>query len=1088
MAEQVDVERALTELKRAAAVATNEEEFKIYAERILYDEVISKLGLQPGRYEYTLISGERLDALYGHVLIEYKAPGKLSRPSDVVKAREQLVGYIEKEAGVEERCNFLGVILSDKIAFVRYDSKDRDWVMRGPYDLNRETVLRLIEGVRGLRRKKLAVDELLQDFGSGSQITRKSVKAFYDKVTGSKSSKVGALFNDWKRVFSQVCAYSPEKLKGLEVVYGIGETVDYNALLFSIHTYSALIMKLLGAEVTYLYGTGKWLKSYVTELEDDYMKGLEVFKRALEDLESGGVFREVLSITNFIEGDYFSWYLEELDEELAGVIAEIARRLADYEPATPVLEPDHSRDLLKRLYQNLVPKRIRHDLGEYYTPDWLAELVLNEAGITVENLEKIAQEKNDTLAPLNLRVLDPACGSGSFLILTMKIFREYAENHYLRDILADYLLKNVVGFDLNPLAVLASRTNYLLAMADLLPYVKGSIEIPIYLADSLLVETRTTLTGTTYVIRTYVGEFQMPKSIVEKGLLGRLLEAIDRYVRLRYRVEDFKQVVKSDLDLNENEEQLIGELYRAFLRLEEEGKNHVWTSIIKNAFAPLAVTKSAGKFDYVVGNPPWVAWENLPEDYRNGTKDLWDLYGLTLILGMGAFKKDMAMLFVARCMDRYVKDDGLFSFLVPFTIFKTRAGAGFRRHVTRFNVLKVVDLVTLYPFEGATNRTSFIVIKKEYERTKFPVPCTIWHNPRSGGIDTKTELNEVKRFTKRFKLCIIPVEANKTESPWMQITEKAYEAIKKVIGRSTWYKAHSGVYTGLNQIFWVKILDRTSDGYLITNAPISRQKKKVRQVTTQVEKDLVYPLIRGRDVKRYYMVGEYENVIITHDPETGAPLAESKMKINYPKAYSYLKTFEEELKKRTIKPFFGSKSKTPFYRLDNIGRYTFAPYKVVWKRVAGAITGKAISFAAAVVKGVDESKPIIPDNSLIMIPFKELNEAYYVSAVLNSSIIRLAIASYTYELRQETHITRYVRVPKFDPSNPLHLNLSDISSRCHQLASKYCDRKDLTAYEELKKAETDVDKLVAQIYDITNEELKEIKKCLTVLEGRDQES
>lgn len=130
------------------------------------------------------------------------------------------------------------------------------------------------------------------------------------------------------------------------------------------------------------------------------MKSLEALKRALEDLESGGVFRRLLNITNFIEGGYFSWYLEELDEKLAEVVAEIAKRLADYEPATPVLEPEYARDLLKRLYQNLVPKKIRHDLGEYYTPNWLAELVLNEVSLTVKNFERLVKERNDSLVLL----------------------------------------------------------------------------------------------------------------------------------------------------------------------------------------------------------------------------------------------------------------------------------------------------------------------------------------------------------------------------------------------------------------------------------------------------------------------------------------------------------------------------------------------------------------------------------------------------------------------------------------------------------------------------------------------------------------
>lgn len=193
--------------------------------------------------------------------------------------------------------------------------------------------------------------------------------------------------------------------------------MDYDVLLFAIHTYYALIMKLLAAEIAYLYGTGRWLKSYVAELEDAYMRGLEELRKTLEELESGGVFKKLLGITNFIEGDYFSWYLDELDKELASVIAEIARRLSDYEPATPQLEPESTRDLLKRLYQHLVPRKVRHDLGEYYTPDWLAELALDEVGYTEEYFEKLTEEQNDLTAHFKLRLLDPACGSGTFLVL-----------------------------------------------------------------------------------------------------------------------------------------------------------------------------------------------------------------------------------------------------------------------------------------------------------------------------------------------------------------------------------------------------------------------------------------------------------------------------------------------------------------------------------------------------------------------------------------------------------------------------------------------------------------------------------------------
>jgi len=1083
----VDVDKVFTDLKSAAAKAANEEEFKINAERILYNEVLEKFGLQPGRYEYTFVSGGRADALYGHLIIEYEAPGRLSTKSGVVKAKEQTINYIKKEGEIEARyASFLGVILCDKIAFVRYDVKSKDWVLRGPYDLNRETVLRLIEAIRGLRRKKLAVDELLRDFGPASEVARKTVKILYNRLLTSKKPKVEALFKDWKKLFSQVCAYSPGKLKGLKGEYGLGDNVDFEALLFSIHTYYAFLMKLLGAEMAYLYGAGKFLKSYVAELEDAYMRGLDSLRRAFEELESGGVFKKLLNITNFVEGDYFSWYLEELDGEVAEALCEVAKKLADYEPATPVLEPEYARDMLKRLYQNLVPRKIRHDLGEYYTPDWLADSVLNEAGLTFEKFEKMVKEKGDALAPLGLRILDPACGSGTFLILTVNRFKEYAEEHYLKDVLADYLLKNVVGFDLNPLAVLTARTNYLLAVADLLSYAKGPIEIPVYLADSLLIETKQTLTGVSYVITHYVGEFELPKSIVDKGLLNRVLDAIDRYVRLKYKAQDFKQVVLKEFDLDQNELKLLGDLYAKFLKLEEEGRNHVWTFIIKNAFAPLTVVSSNGRFDHVVGNPPWINWENLPEDYREKTKNVWGWYGLlkkTKGMGLGKVKRDMAMLFLARCLDRFVKDSGKLTFLIPFTVFKTQAGAGFRKFLARgywkseeencpCKVLEIHDLVTLFPFEGAINRTSLIVVEKA-EKTAFPVPCTIWHNPASGGIDQDASLEEVKNMTKKFSIVFMPVEINKPESPWMQITEKAYEGIKKIFGSSPWYKAYEGVNTALNQVYWVKVISESQDGLLITNPPSPGQKKKVRQVEQIVEKELVYPLIRGRDVKKWYVIGEYGSIIVPHYSNTGKPIEEGKLKTKYPKTYEYFYTFRNQLKNRSIHKLWGKGN--PFYSLYDIGSYTFYPYKVVWKEIsARQQTG---GFHTCVIEG-----PLVPDHTVVLIPLKNKQEAYYLSAILNSSILEL-YCSYAV-----VSSTENVNIPKYDPNNILHKKLCEVSYEAHKVAKEiYVEKRD-DLKENLQQIEDEIDKLVSKLYGITDEELDEIRKCLKILmEGEVEE-
>ena len=119
------------------------------------------------------------------------------------------------------------------------------------------------------------------------------------------------------------------------------------------------------------------------------------------DLESGALFRKY-GISNFLEGVFFSWYLEEWDSNSEGksitsIIRRMARKLSEYEPATAKIEPDQVKDLLKKLYQYLVPRLIRHDLGEYYTPDWLAEYLLFETGFDGDPPK---------------RILDPACGVG----------------------------------------------------------------------------------------------------------------------------------------------------------------------------------------------------------------------------------------------------------------------------------------------------------------------------------------------------------------------------------------------------------------------------------------------------------------------------------------------------------------------------------------------------------------------------------------------------------------------------------------------------------------------------------------------------
>jgi len=1095
-------------------------------------EPLKKEGINiPFELEYTLPSGKRIDLLCGNVIIEFKDPDKFSSESDIEKAKSQVIDYIKEKAEHDKKDldNFLGVIISDKIAFVRYDKTFDVWTSEGPYEINEVIIRNLIKALVGLRKKSLSAKELAKDFGINSQISKKIVRLLYTKLLNTtEKEKTWALFNDWKRLFGQIIGYSDEKdlekfkeLKELKEYYEIKDTnIMYSYLIFAIHTYYALIMKLLAAETAYLYISERLRKSYIVELDNAYKsKGIDGLKNILQELESGGIFKDFLGIENFLEGDYFSWYIEKIDDKLAKAIIELVEELSNYDMTIIRSHPEFTRDLLKDLYQNLIPRDIRHRFGEYYTPDWLAELLLNEIGLSYKDLEDIGKE--DPLKPLKIRVLDPACGSGTFLILYISRLREYAKNKDIKTYeLVKHVLENVVGYDLNPLAVLAARTNYLLAIGDLIFANRnklGNIEIPIYLADSIMIEQKAEITEKYYILRTTVGEFKIPVNIAQNtNRLREILDEMKMFLENRSRPEEFGDRI-SPYNLNSSEKKSLIDLYKKLLDLENHGKDGVWISIIKNAFAPLL----KGKFDYIVGNPPWINWESLPEQYRESSKGLWEKYGLLIIkgkTGMGKVKKDLSMLFLARCFDLYLKVGGKLGFVITFTVFKTQAGAGFRNFLaTKTKIHVIHDLVTLAPFEDATNRTGIIIVEKvcELEDGKVSenkcqeirkiqkenmngIKHVVWNGKK---IDPNKSLEYIINNTKHYEITMVPLIPNDPSSPWMQVKPNIVNAIRKVISGGQYYEAYEGVNTALNQIYYVKVLEKTSDGMLIiTNPPESGQKKNVKQVEARVESDLIYPLIRGRDIKKWYVEFKDRYIILPSDSK-GNNLDHTTMRIKYPNAYKYFYQFFNDLINRGGEPYKSKlkpyknlplekaeKLAPPFYWVFNISP-SLAPYKVVWKNITGAITGKASSFSCAVLNLIN-NKVAIPNAKLMLIPFENLEEAYYVAGILNSIIARTLISSYVIETGISTHITDTIKIPKFDPNNNLHKKITDLSKKAHELAKciysnnkpDYC--KNINAKEELKKVEEEIDLAVAELYGISKEELEGFKELMNILSGK----
>jgi SAM-dependent methyltransferase len=792
------------------------------------------------------------------------------------------------------------------------------------------------------------------------------------------------------------------------------------------------------------------------------------FSLKIYNLENNTWF-EARGIRNFLEADFFGWYLSGWNAEIEEAVRNLARCLAEYEPATGTLAPEDTRDLLKKLYQYLLPKELRHDLGEFYTPDWLAEVVLNDVGYAGEP---------------EMRVLDPACGSGTFLVLAIRRIRDYAESSMTsraegERLLLNHILENVVGFDLNPLAVISARTNYLLALGNLARYMSGK-DIPIYICDSVLTpqSQRTQKRSLTHQkdipVPSAQKEFWIPEEIVDKGKLDELCRLLEHCVETeKYDENEFIVLARPQLKWEDPlTEQSLTELYKKFRRLKKDGRNGLWARIIKNAFAP--VFRATPPFDYVIGNPPWVRWGYLSDEYREATKKLWVDYGLFSLKGMaarlGGGEKDFSMLFMYACADYYLRERGRLGFVITQEVFKAKgAREGFRRFRLReegayLRVAKAGDLVTVKPFEHAANKTATIILEKGAE-TSYPVPYTVWsRNKGVGNIDTAKSLSDVLTLTTREELKAQPIEGK--TSAWQTMGEGQEDALLKLKGKGA-YEARLGARVEPYGVYWFKVKTVRPDGKLVMENLPELGKRYIKKVNYAVlEPDLVYSAVRGSDIGRWHAHPEIY-VLIVQDPNTRQGYLESQMKVEWPETYGYLLNFKDDLLNRGSRAVRELAERTVFYTMYGIGPYTFAPYKVVWKRMAGDLVATVISTFPTPFGDIMG----IATDTTSLIPFDNASEAHYVCALINSSLIGAFIRSFSSAGRGfgAPSIIKHIALPAYAPTSHLHKNLSALSQQAHRHA------KQGKAHEkELHLLEKEIDHQAARIWRITNSELAQI--------------
>jgi N-6 DNA Methylase len=369
---------------------------------------------------------------------------------------------------------------------------------------------------------------------------------------------------------------------------------------------------------------------------------------------SGAAF-EAAGIFGAAEGDVFDWVVAVPEGEalVRRILSHVRRFRLDLVES----------DVLKILYESLIDREERHGLGEYYTPDWLAAKIVRHA---VER-------------PIEQRVLDPACGSGTFLFHAIRNFIKVAEEAGLEERLrAEEATNHIAGMDIHPVAVIIARVTYLLALAPVIAKRAGSLSIPVYLGDALQLSTATTMHLKELIIRVPPPpegtDLKFPEIFCKDiHLFDKLVARMRQGSEQRMTARQIEQAFKLDVerhykrDVTKAEAEGVGEMvttYATFDELCRQGRDSVWTRVAPNLSRPLALSFGAGWANVIVGNPPWVAFRHMSADLQERFRAL--AKGERVYVG-GRFatQNDLSALFTVRAVSLYLRSGGRIAFILP---------------------------------------------------------------------------------------------------------------------------------------------------------------------------------------------------------------------------------------------------------------------------------------------------------------------------------------------------------------------------------------------------------------------------------------
>ena len=539
-----DIDELCTEIMKSVLTSENEAQTASIFETELYFLIRTKTGTKIdflkehnvdnvihtfGNLSKKTSGKGRLDAVVNNLIIEYKHHSKLVTDEQRVSAINQTIDYLlalYKSTGIKYKA-----ILTDglKISFfsfvedeVRYSSLS---------NLNIKAIDTVIRAILSNDKKQFVPKNVLKDFSINftvPTISKAVAESLYDALKNKATLKTKMLYEEWKSLMHLSISDNgkgndiAKRRKDLSLIFSDkidNPELEYKAL-YALQTTYAIIVKLIACKVIDKLEYNNSARNYhdLTEISPEEMQNF------FEKMEDGYSYKSC-NINNLLEGDFFSWYSDKKQWSATfwKVISEVVYCIDQYSSFSFNITYNPI-DIFKDLYMSIIPKSIRHSMGEYFTPEWLADYVVTEG---------LAQIKNTT----EWKAIDPCCGSGIFLISLIKHIVGDTNIQELTDEEKNRLkvdiLNRVFGIDINPLSVLSARVGYYLALQ---PFGElRDLEIPVYLGDSAIIPNREIIDGIScykYSVTNIKRPFEviLPERFVKMKNFGKIMSRFQAFV------------------------------------------------------------------------------------------------------------------------------------------------------------------------------------------------------------------------------------------------------------------------------------------------------------------------------------------------------------------------------------------------------------------------------------------------------------------------------------------------------------------------------------------------------------------------------